>query len=150
MGLMRCLYFIATKFKLLILATYLAGKANTLADALSRNNASYFLCTFSQAPRQIATIPTALTDLLVGTKPDWTSPSWSKMFKSIFNQPLQRAQCAHTHQATTGTPCSAPAVATSPFLPQKLSSPLSRTAATQAQDNQILTSQYSPLPYHQQ
>ena len=42
------------------------------------------------------------------------------MFNSIFNQPLQRAQCAHTHQATTGTPSSAPAVATSPFLPQTI------------------------------
>ena len=48
MGLMCCLYFIAAKFKLIVSATHLAGKANTLADALSRNNASHFLSTFSQ------------------------------------------------------------------------------------------------------
>ena len=122
MGLMRCLCFIAAKFKVLISATHLAGKANTLADALSCNNASHFLCTFPQAPRQSTPIPAALTDLLVGTKPDWTSPSWSRIFSSIFKQPSPKAQCTPIPQATTGIPISAPATAISPFLLQRLPS----------------------------
>ena len=122
MGLMRCLYFIAAKFKLIVSATHLAGKANTLADALSRNNASHFLSTFSQAPHQRTLIPAALIDLLVGTKPDWTSPSWNRMFSSIFKQPLPKAPCVPTPQATTGIPTSAPSMAINPSPLQRPSS----------------------------
>ena len=98
MDLMRCLYSITAKFKLLISASHLAEKSNTHADALSRNNASHFLstCTFPQALRQSTAIPAALMDLLVGTKPDWTSPSWSRTFSSIFKQPSPK------HSYTSG------------------------------------------------
>ena len=122
MGLMRCLYFIAAKFKLLISASHLAGNLNTHADALSRNNASHFVSTFPLALRQSTPIPAALTDLLVGTKLDWTSPSWSKMFSSIFKQPSPKARCAPTTQATAVTRTSAPALAIHPLLPKRPSS----------------------------
>ena len=120
MGLMRCLYFIAAKFNLTISATHLPGKANTcsLADALSRNSASHFLSNFPQANHQGTHIPEALTNLLVGTQPDWTSPSWSSMFNSIFKPQYQKTQCAATPPDSTGTPISALVPATSPFLPQ--------------------------------
>ena len=122
MGLMRCLYFIAAKFKLHISALHLAGKANTLADTLSRNNASHFLSTLPQASQQPTAIPTALTDLLVGTKPDWTSPDWSRMFSFIFRQLSPEAQCAPTPLATTATPTSAQDTAINPSGRQRPSS----------------------------
>ena len=43
---------------------------------------------------------TMLLDLLVHTCPDWTSPSWSSMFNSIFNPPSPKTHSKHIHQAT--------------------------------------------------
>lgn len=91
MGLMRCLYFIAAKFNLLISAVHLAGTANGLADALSRNNLPAFISNYPQASPRATPVPEALVNLLVGTKPDWTSPHWSSTFNSIFNQPCPKA-----------------------------------------------------------
>ena len=101
MGLMRCLYFIAAKFNMLLSATHLAGKANSLADALSRNNAALFLSNYPQANHQGTPIPEALTDLLVGTQPDWTSPTWSSKFNFIFKQPCPITQSAPDQLAQT-------------------------------------------------
>ena len=117
MGLMRCLYFIAAKFNMLLSATHLAGKANSLADALSRNNAALFLSNYPQANHQGTPIPEALTDLLVGTQPDWTSPTWSSKFNFIFKQPCPITQSAPIPPAITGTPTSAhvPAISHPPF-----------------------------------
>ena len=110
MGLMRCLHFIAAKFNLLISAVHLAGKANSLADALSRNNLAFFLIHYPQAKGEPATIPAALLDLLLYTKPDWTSRHWSEMFNSIFSQHLLATQCGHTPRVTGDTAISAPEV----------------------------------------
>lgn len=120
MGLMHCQYFIASKeFKLQISVTHLGRNANTLADSLSHDIASHFLSIFPQAPHNSTPIPVALADLLVVTKLDWTSLSWSRMFSYIFNQPLPKAQCIPTPKATTGIPISATAPAISPFLLQR-------------------------------
>ena len=113
MGLMRCLYFITAKFNLLISAIHVAGKANGLADALSRNNVPLFLSSFPQDDQQETLIPEALIKLLVDSKPDWTSQSWSSMFNSIFRHRCQRTQCVHTPQAFVDTPTSAPSTDTS-------------------------------------
>ena len=102
--------------------SHLAGKSNTHADTLSHNNASHFLSTFPRALQQSAPNPAALTDLLVDTKPDWTSLSWSRMFSSIFKQPSPKAQCTPTPQATASIPTSAPTPATNPSLLQRPSS----------------------------
>ena len=120
MGLMRCLYFIAAKFNLLLSATHLAGKANCLADTLSRNNASYFLSNYPQTSPQATLIPKAMTDLLVGTQPDWTSPSWSSKFNSTFKQLCPEIQCATTPWANDTTSISAPVQAIKPSQLQSL------------------------------
>ena len=75
MGLMRCLHFITAKFNILLSAVHLAGKANGLADALSRNNHTLFLDNYPPANRKPSPIPAALLDLLVHSRPDWTSQS---------------------------------------------------------------------------
>ena len=82
MGLMRCLYFIAECFKLLLSAAHVSGVSNSLADTLSCNNLPFFLNTTC---RPLA-LPMALLNLLVHSKPDWMSPSWSSLFNNTFSQ----------------------------------------------------------------
>ena len=71
-----------------------------MADALSRNNLHLFFANHPQAQSTPSPIPSLLLDLLVHTKPDWTSPSWSSTFNAIFTVPSQRTQYSHTHQAS--------------------------------------------------
>lgn len=115
MGLMRCLYFIAAKFNLLLSATHLAGTKNTLADVLSWNNMELFFALHPQAYHSPHPIPLALLDLLVHTKPDWTSPCWSATFNTIFSLPSQGTQCVPMPPATIGTASFAHATASSSF-----------------------------------
>ena len=103
MALMRCLHFIAAKFNLLLSATHIAGIENSLADALSRDNLPFFFTHHPQANHSPSPIPPALLDLLVHSRPDWMSPSWSSTFNSIFSQLSPRAQCGPTPRATDGT-----------------------------------------------
>ncbi len=107
MGLMRCLHFITAKFNLLLSATHLAGIENSLADALSRDHLSFFFTYHPQANQFPSPIPSALLDLLVHSRPDWMSPSWSSMFNNIFSQHSQKAQCGPIPPATIGTQASA-------------------------------------------
>ena len=100
MGLMRCLHFIAARFNLLLSATHIAGIANSLADALSRDNLLLFFKHHPQANCSPSPIPPALLDLLVHSRP---SPSWSNKFNTIFSQLSPRIQCVLTPPATEGT-----------------------------------------------
>ena len=90
MALLRCLFFIAARNNLLITAAHLPGSLNQVADALSRNNLPLFSTVYPQADPHPSVIPPALIDLLVLSKPDWTSQSWNKTFNTIFNQPCQK------------------------------------------------------------
>ena len=84
MQLLRSLFFIAAWHGITVGATHIPGRDNTLADAISRNHMDVF---FQQAP-QASTIPSAvpeaLLDLLISQQPDWTSPTWSRLFISSF------------------------------------------------------------------
>ena len=100
MQLMRCLHFIAAHFNLLITAKHLPGINNEIADALSRNNLPFFFAHYSQALPLPSPIPLALLNLLVHHRPDWTSPSWSEMFRTIFRQPFPKTPCDLTPQAS--------------------------------------------------
>ena len=94
MCLMRCLYFITAKFDMTLSAVHLAGSANGLADALSRNQLKNFFANYPQASPRASHIPAPLLNLLIYSQPDWVSPSWSKMFSSIFAQPSQTTRRA--------------------------------------------------------
>ena len=72
MHLLRCLSFFMAKFQFTV--SHVAGSKNVLADALSRNNAS----------RLPTPIPQELVDLLIVTRPDWTSSHWTRLWNSIF------------------------------------------------------------------
>ena len=84
MHLLRCLAFIEAKFSCTIVAVHLPGVNNSLADDLSRNRLSSFLQSapgpLSQVP---STLPPRLLELTCNSKPDWTSPSWNRMFRDF-------------------------------------------------------------------
>ena len=103
MGLIRYLHFIAARFNLLISATHIAGIENSLADALSRDNLPFFFKHNPQVNCSPSPIPLALLDLLVHSKPDWTSPTWSSKFSIISSQNSPRVQCDLTPPATEDT-----------------------------------------------
>lgn len=126
---MRCLHFITAKFNLLLSATHIAGIENSLVDALSHDNLSFFFTHHPQANHSPSPIPSALLDLLVHSRPDWMSASWSSMFNSIFSQHSQKAQCDPMPLATIGTQASAQPLDTRPSLHQsQYSASLSATS----------------------
>jgi hypothetical protein len=78
MHLLRCFSFYCAQYGIHFTASHIPGAANTTADALSRNNLTLFASLIPQTPRSI--IPPALLELLVTTRPDWGSPSWTGLF----------------------------------------------------------------------
>ncbi len=87
MHLMRCLTFVAASFNFIFSSAHIPGTENVLADALSRNKAKLFLSLSPQAQRSPSPIPTAVLELLLTEKPDWTSRAWIKLWNSIFTTP---------------------------------------------------------------
>ena len=83
MHLMRCLAFIAARYQFSIRASHLNGVCNTLADALSRDGLSRFRSHHPQARSRPSAISPELRDLLIVSKPDWTSPHWTNLWSSI-------------------------------------------------------------------
>ena len=85
MHLMRCLSFIAAQFNFNLVAAHIKGVDNILADALSRNNALLFSAQLPHARPDPSTIPPELLDLLLLSKPDWTSQHWTELWSSTFD-----------------------------------------------------------------
>ena len=84
MHLARCLAFVKAKFEFELLATHLPGARNTIADALSRNNMASFHSLLPQADQEPTLIPDSFLDLLIVSRPDWTSRRWTELWSSIF------------------------------------------------------------------
>ena len=84
---MRCLAFIMAKFNFLLVTSHIRGIKNDLADALSRGNVHYFHSNYPQAKAAPTVIPQLLVDLLTGSKPDWTSAIWTRLWSSTFKIP---------------------------------------------------------------
>lgn len=85
MHLIRVLVFLASHFNFWFTACHITGNKNSLADALSRNNASFFLSQVCQAQRQPSKIPSPLIDLLV-CNITWTSTAWIQLFRTTLEQ----------------------------------------------------------------
>ncbi len=139
----------AAEFNLLFSAVHLAGSANDLADALSRNKMSVLLVNHPQAKLDPSLLPVAL---LVHKKPDWTSPSWRSMFNSIFSPVSPRTHCVPILVASADTLIFAPASACS-HSPHKstfcVSSSSSLGGKASTPDNQVLPVQRPVLSHHQ-
>jgi len=86
MHLLCCLFFFEAKFDIVLSATHLPGKQNELADHISRNNISPPLLMAYNMQSGPLHVPTPLKELLVETKPDWTSAAWTEMFNSTLKE----------------------------------------------------------------
>ena len=86
----RSLAFIAGRFDLHMEAHHIKGADNSLADALSRNNVLLFHSLFPEAdeeataiPQPLLDIPKSLLDILIVSKPDWTSRKGTSLWSSV-------------------------------------------------------------------
>ena len=86
MHLLRCLHFFSAHYQLKVVAAHVPGKDNEAADALSRNNLSLFSSVVPQRQPHPSPIPAALLDMLLHSRPDWTSPSWRRMFSRSLSE----------------------------------------------------------------
>lgn len=84
MHLLRCLAFIMAKYQFLLVASHIPGWLNLAADALSRNRLDPFRSIRPQTEDSPSAIPASLLDLLLLSKPDWTSWSWTGLWSDIF------------------------------------------------------------------
>ena len=82
--MLRCLTFLLAKWQCRLIADHLPGAQNSIADALSRNNTLLFRSLLPQAASQPTKIPLALMQLLLVSRPDWTSPHWTDLWTSTW------------------------------------------------------------------
>ena len=82
MHLVRLLVFLASYHNFWFTANHIEGKQNKLADALSRNNMSFFYSQVPQAAQEQPRIPRALVTLL-GQNLSWISTAWIQQFNII-------------------------------------------------------------------
>ena len=90
MHLLRCLFFFEASFNFSVSGAYLPGRLNELADDLSRDRSSSFLQKAPHMQSQPTQVPQLLRDLLLGSKPDWTSPSWIIRFSPRISGLVQK------------------------------------------------------------
>ena len=83
MHLMRCLHFLSARYDFRLSAEHIKGSLNEAADALSRNFLSTFQTLQPSASKEPTIIPPLLLDILIGSKPDWLSTTWTSLFSSI-------------------------------------------------------------------
>ena len=85
MHLLRCLAFITAKLQFIVTARHIPGIENTAADALSRDKLDLFRFMCPQANHAPSTISAALLDLLLLSRPDWTSWHWTELWNNTFS-----------------------------------------------------------------
>uniref|UniRef100_A0A1X7TIW2 RNase H type-1 domain-containing protein n=1 Tax=Amphimedon queenslandica TaxID=400682 RepID=A0A1X7TIW2_AMPQE len=84
--LIKCLFFWEARYNFEYSAEHLAGKRNSAADALSRDNVSLFLSLTPQAKAAPTTIPPQIVSLLLDSNLHWTSPTWVWKFRDSLNR----------------------------------------------------------------
>lgn len=97
--LLRCLAFLTAHHQCELIARHMPGKHNTLADALSRDNAELFRHLHPQAQPNPTPIPEELLQLVIMMQPDWTSQCWTELWTSILMQDWLRQPQEHTERA---------------------------------------------------
>ena len=87
MHLLRCLFLVTAVPELSLRSVHIPGIQNVAADAISRNNMLVFNTQVPGATPAPVDLPPEALDLLIGQRPDWTSPAWCRWFSNW----LQRA-----------------------------------------------------------
>ena len=88
MHLLCCLWFFCTYFNITLTASHIPGVANTSADQLSRNQVVEFFRTCHDASTLPTPLPPPVLEIVSPEAPDWTSPSFSKLFTASIPQIL--------------------------------------------------------------
>lgn len=83
MHLLRGLFFIEAESNFSLSVVHITGVANDLADDLSRDRAMSFLSKVPHARPLPTPLPLPLLELLLDTNGTWTSPDWTRRFRSI-------------------------------------------------------------------
>ena len=86
MQLLRSLFFVTAHLDISLRAVHIPGRVNIGADALSWDDLLLFHVQVPEAWPSPTPLPPALPDLLVHSQPDWTSPSWSRLFEACLRQ----------------------------------------------------------------
>ena len=86
MHLTRCLFFILAAWDISLYACHIPGVLNTVADAISRDNVPLLFSKVPNADRRSTPVPAHLIELLLTQQPDWTLPSWRRLFSSCLQQ----------------------------------------------------------------
>ncbi len=86
MHLMRCPFFILAHYNVSIIGQHIPGVENRAADALSRNDVDLFFSQVLSAKREPSVILPELVQLLVFSQCDWTSESWTGLWKSFLQR----------------------------------------------------------------
>ena len=89
MQLLRCLHFYCAELGITLTATHLRGSLNQVADAISRNNLSFFHVLVPQASATPRTLLPSLVQLLLEESVDWTSRRWRRLFHSSLGEALR-------------------------------------------------------------
>lgn len=90
MYLMRSLWFFVAFFDVDLVIEHIAGVNNCAADMLSRNNMSEFFLSFPQVSRLPTALSLPLGQLLSPQGPDWTSPTFGRLFRTIISMVLPK------------------------------------------------------------
>ena len=120
MHLIHILVFLAAHFDFWFVAKHIEGRANSLADHLSRNHLHNF---FSQVPQAEhhppPHIPAQLLDLLGNNHLVWTSTDWIGQFKNSIKQLFPNPHTRLTRQQSENIYLSVLTFHYPPYLPQK-------------------------------
>ena len=108
MRLLRALFFLSATFNVTITARHIPGDQNTSADALSRNNMNTFHSLNPQASPQPTQVPDALRQLVLDHSLRWTSPTWTRLFRSTLGTVLPPPPERHMPLSSVATWPSAP------------------------------------------
>ena len=82
MHLLRCLFFFEAWFSFELVASYLPGRENVLADDLSRNRLTAFLSKAQSPDLEPAPLHQDIPGLLLD-RAGWNSPHWMTRFAAI-------------------------------------------------------------------
>ena len=86
MHLIRCLFFVLATWDISLYACHIPGVLNIVADAISRDNIPLLFSKVPDADRNAVPIPADLVQLLLTHQPDWTLPTWKRLFNSCLQQ----------------------------------------------------------------
>jgi hypothetical protein len=86
MHLVRSLFFVLATWDISLHSRHIPGVFNTVADAISRDDITLLFSKVPSADPHPTPIPAELVELLITSQPDWTVPSWGRLFENCLQQ----------------------------------------------------------------